>query len=57
MSAPLYTDVHVPFAITIELERRGVDVLTAQADAATQLPDSALLARAAALNRSVVFPG
>ena len=50
MSVRLYTDVHVPFAIT-ELKRRGVDVLTAQADVTTQLDDSELLARATRLNR------
>ena len=51
MSVRLYTDVHVPFAITVELKRRGVDVLTAQADVTTQLDDSELLARATRLDR------
>ena len=47
-------DVHVPRAITVELRRRTVDVLTAQADGAAQLIDSDLLDRAGILGR-VVF--
>ncbi|AFY30690.1 hypothetical protein Cal7507_0188 [Calothrix sp. PCC 7507] len=34
MSVPLYMDVHVPQAITDQLRRRGVDVLTAHEDGA-----------------------
>ena len=34
MAIPLYTDQHVPRAITTELRLRGVDVLTAQEDGA-----------------------
>jgi hypothetical protein len=49
-----YMDVHVPAAITRSLAIRGVDVLTAQKDDASRLPDKALLDRAGALNR-VVF--
>ena len=51
MSVRLYTDVHVPFAITADLRIRGVDVLTAQADAASRFEDPALLARATHLGR------
>ena len=51
MSVRLYTDVHVPFAITAELRIHGVDVLTAQTDNATRLEDSPLLDRATALGR------
>lgn len=51
MSVRLYTDVHVPFAITAELRLRDVDVLTAQQDSATLLDDSQLLNRAAEVGR------
>ena len=44
-------DVHVPAAITRALVRRGVDVLTAQADDTSRLPDDALLDRATSLAR------
>jgi hypothetical protein len=44
-------DVHVPAAITRALERRGVDVLTAQVDGTTRLSDASLLDRAGLLNR------
>ena len=44
-------DVHVPAAITTGLRRRGVDVLTAQTDDATRLPDDVLLERATTLGR------
>jgi predicted nuclease of predicted toxin-antitoxin system len=44
-------DVHVPAAITVELRRRGVDVVTAQEDAADQLADPDLLDRARARGR------
>lgn len=47
-------DVHVPAAITRALRRRGLDVITAQDDGTTRLPDPALLDRAAELGR-VVF--
>lgn len=51
MSIAFYTDVHVPAVITRALIRRGVDVLTAQADGTTRLDDAALLERAGQLNR------
>ena len=54
MSLSLYTDVHVPFAVTRQLRIRGVDVLTAQDDGNTQLSDPKLLDRATELGRSLV---
>ena len=51
MSVALYMDVHIPQAITDQLRRRGVDVLTAIEDAADQLPDDQLLERATQLSR------
>lgn len=51
MSVPLYMDVHVPQAITEQLRRRGVDVLTAIEDGAATLTDEALLERAGVLGR------
>ena len=44
-------DVHVPAAITRGLLLRGVDVLTAQIDSTTELPDPDLLDRATELGR------
>ena len=44
-------DVHVPYAITIALRLRGVDVLTAQEDGSRELEDAALLDRATTLGR------
>ncbi|MGL5061637.1 MAG: DUF5615 family PIN-like protein [Microcoleus sp.] len=51
MAIPLYMDVHVPQAITEQLRRRGVDVLTAIEDGTTELPDDKLLERATVLGR------
>ena len=51
MSVRLYRDVHVPFAITVALRLRGVDVLTAEIDGTRQVDDSQLLARATNLGR------
>jgi len=51
VSVRLYTDVHVPFAITAGLRIRGVDVQTAQADNALRLDDSPLLDRTTELGR------
>lgn len=48
---PLYLDVHVPAAISTQLRRRDVDVLTAQEDDAIELVDAELLARSTALGR------
>ena len=44
-------DVHVPYAITIALRLRGVDVLTAQEDGSRELEDASLLDRATTLGR------
>lgn len=51
MSIKVYMDVHVRRAITVGLRLRGVDVVTAQEDEATRLPDPELLDRATALDR------
>ena len=51
MAVRLYMDVHVPMAITDQLRRRGVDVLTAIEDGAATLEDDQLLARASELGR------
>jgi hypothetical protein len=51
MAISLYMDVHIPQAISDQLRRRGVDVLTAIDDEANQLPDEKLLERATQLNR------
>jgi hypothetical protein len=50
----LYMDVHIPQAITNQLRRRGIDVLTAFDDEAQELHDDQLLARVTQLNR-VIF--
>ena len=47
-------DVHVPQAITTQLRRRGVDVLTAFEDRSATLADGELLERAHVLGR-VIF--
>lgn len=47
----LYLDVHVPAAIAAQLRARGVDLITAQEDGATELEDDALLLRSTALGR------
>ena len=44
-------DVHVPAAVTRQLRARGVDVLTAQDDESTTLPDDQLLDRATEMGR------
>ena len=51
MSVGLYMDVHVPAAMTRGLLLRDVDVLTAQIDGTTELPDPDLLDRAMELRR------
>jgi hypothetical protein len=53
MAIAFYMDVHVPGAITDQLRRRGIDVLTAIEDGADQLPDDAVLQRANDLGRIV----
>jgi len=54
MAIKYYMDVHVPYAVTMGLRMRGVDVLTAQEDESTRLSDSELLDRATQLNRILV---
>ena len=44
-------DVHVPYAVTVALRLRGVDVLTAQEDGAGRFTDADLLGRAAEMDR------
>ena len=51
MPIALYMDVHVPQAITSQLCRRGVDVLTAFDDETQELPDDKLLERVTELKR------
>jgi len=50
MAVALYMDVHIPQAISEQLRRRGVDVVTAIDDEANQLPDEQLLERATQLS-------
>lgn len=52
-SIHLYMDAHVPQAVTNGLRVRGVDVITAQENNASNLPDSELLNRATALHRAL----
>lgn len=49
MSLKLYMDVHVPFAITDGLRRRGIEVISSQEDLTADWSDSELLDRATAL--------
>ena len=51
MAIAFYMDVHIPQAITVQLRRRKVDVLTAFEDDTQKLPDSELLTRVTELNR------
>lgn len=51
MTIALYMDVHVPQAITEQLRRWGIDVLTAFEDGTEQLPDDQLLLRVTELKR------
>lgn len=53
MALRLYMDQHVPRPITNGLRLRGVDVLTAYEDGASELPDPALLDRATILDRAL----
>lgn len=54
MPAKLYMDVHVPQAVTNQLRRRGVDVLTANEDGAALFDDETILTGATALRRVLV---
>jgi hypothetical protein len=51
MSVAQFMDMHVPYPITHQLRRRGVDVLTAQDEGCETMPDDDLLARAHRLQR------
>lgn len=51
MSIALYMDTHVHAAVTEQLRRRGVDVLTAQDDDCGDLGDEELLSRSTTLRR------
>lgn len=51
MAIAFYMDQHVPRAITAGLRLRGVDVITAYEDKASELDDAALLDRAGELER------
>lgn len=51
MSITLYMDTHVHAAVTEQLRRRGVDVLTAQDDDSGALDDEDLLRRSTSLGR------
>jgi Domain of unknown function (DUF5615) len=54
MTVTFYMDVHVHAAVTEQLRRRAVDVLTAQDDGSAALRDDRLLTRSTTLGR-VVF--
>lgn len=43
MSVGFYFDVHIPYAITLGLRLRGVDILTSQEDGTRELIDDLLL--------------
>jgi len=53
MAVQFYLDVHVPQAITDQLRRRGVDVLTAIEDGHDEFQDQVFLERALSLDRAV----
>ena len=50
----LYFDVHIPRSVAEQLTKRGIDILTAQADHSATLPDHELLARASHMGRTIV---
>ncbi len=54
MNLRFYMDVHIRWAVTAGLRRRGVDALTAQEDGAARFDDSDLLDRATQLDRVLV---
>lgn len=54
MAVALYFDVHLDYAIASQLRLRAVDVLRAQEDGASRLPDGLLLIRASQLGRPLV---
>jgi hypothetical protein len=54
MRVALYMDVHLPQAVTDQLLRRNVDVLTAIDDKSAELADDQLLNRSTELGRLMV---
>jgi hypothetical protein len=54
MAVALYMDQHMPRAVTAGLRARGVDVITAYEDGASEFEDPDLLDRAGALGRTLV---
>jgi hypothetical protein len=54
MPVRFYMDVHVPQAVTDQLRRRGVDVITAIEEGADKWDDEALLEHAQVLGRVLV---
>jgi len=54
MSASFYMDVHIPQAITDQLRRKHVDVLTVIEDGRSEATDKELLERALGLDRLIV---
>jgi hypothetical protein len=50
----LYADEDFSLPVVVELRQLGHDVLTAQEDRRTSIPDSVVLARAHALGRAVL---
>ena len=53
MAIAFYIDQHVPRAVTVGLRLRGIDVVTAYEDGASEFEDPALLDRASALGRAL----
>ena len=53
MAIALYMNHHVPRAVTVGLRLRGVDVMTAYEDGASDMDDSELLDRAGELERAL----
>ncbi len=53
MSLAFYFDQHVPRSIAIGLQRRGIDVLTADEDNASDWSDARIIDRASELGRIV----
>jgi hypothetical protein len=51
MALSLYTDVHIPHAITEGVRRRHIDVETSQEDGTDRFDDERLLQRATDLGR------
>lgn len=54
MPVGLYTDVHVPGPVILQLRLRDVDILAATEEGTNELEDGELLALATSLNRVLV---